>query len=99
MMILDAEATFVRLDRLRERMDKLEKTPDVNEWQFIRQLISALADSISKSKKAPKPVERKVLVDAPAPVSGEWRELLEVLEKKGISSETRSRAKKREQSS
>ena len=99
MMILDAEATFVRLDRLRERMDKLEKTPDVNEWQFIRQLISALADSISKSKKAPKPVERKVLVEAPAPVSGEWRELLEVLEKKGISSETRSRAKKREQSS
>jgi hypothetical protein len=99
MMILDAEATFVRLDRLRERMDKLEKTPDVNEWQFIRQLISALADSISKSKKAPKPVERKVLVDAPAPVSGEWRELLEVLEKKGISSETRSRAQKRERSS
>ena len=99
MMILDAEATFVRLDRLRERMDKLEKTPDVNEWQFIRQLISALADSISKSKKAPKPVERKVLVDAPAPVSGEWRELLEVLEKKGINSETRARAKRRESSS
>ena len=97
MMILDAEATFVRLDRLRERMDKLEKTPDVNEWQFIRQLISALADSIGKSKKCPQPITRKVRVDAPAPVSGEWRELLEVLEKKGISSETCARAKKREQ--
>lgn len=99
MMILDAEATFVRLDRLRERMDRLEKTPDVNEWQFIRQLISALSDSISKSKKSVKPVERKVLVDAPAPVSGEWRELIEVLEKKGINSETRARAQKRERNS
>lgn len=94
MTILDAEATFVRLDKLRERMDRLEKKPDENEWQFIRQLISALADSISKSKKSVEPVTRKVRGDAPEPVSGEWRELVEVLAKKGIGSETRARARK-----
>ena len=100
MVILDAEATFVRLDKLRARMDRLEKAPDdVNEWQFTKQLIRALMESIAKSKKSTQPVERKVRVDAPAPVSGEWRELLEVLDKKGIRSESRRSAQKREQTS
>ena|SRR5687767_7353132 len=96
MTILDAEATFVRLDKLRARMDRLEKTPDDNEWQFTRQLIRALMESIAKSKKSAQPVTRKVLIDAPAPVSGDWRELLEVLQKKGIQSESRRAAQKRE---
>ena len=95
MMILDAEATFVKLDKLRERMDRLEQTPDSNEWQYTRLLIRALAEGIAKSKKSSIPVLRKVLVDAPAAVSGDWQELVEVLQKKGIKSETRRRALKR----
>lgn len=95
MTTLDPDATFLRLDKLRERMDRLEKAPDANEWQFTRQLISALAESVAKSKKSSQPVLRKVWVDAPAPVSGDWRELLEVLQKKGIQSETRRSALKR----
>lgn len=89
MTILDAEATFVRLDKLRERMERLEKAPDSDEWQYTRLLIRALAESVVKAKKCAKPVARKVPLDAPAPVSGEWRELVEALQKKGIKSESR----------
>ena len=89
MTILDAEATFVRLDKLRERMDRLEKTPDVDEWQYTRLLIRALAESVLKAKKCAGPITRKVRAEAPGPVSGEWRELVEALQKKGIKSEGR----------
>lgn len=89
MTILDAEATFVRLDKLRERMERLEKSPDDGEWQYTRLLIRALAESVDKAKKVAKPVSRKVPLDAPAPVSGEWRELVEALQKKGIKPEGR----------
>lgn len=92
---LDPEATFLRLDKLRDRMDRLETAPDVNEWQFTRQLIRALAESVGKSRKSSEIVKRKVRVDAPAAVSGEWRDLLEVLQKKGIESESRRSALKR----
>ena len=97
MTILDAEATFLRLDKLRERMDRLEKAPAIEEWQYTRLLIRALAESIAKAKKCPDPGTRKVRVDAPAPVSGEWRELVEALQKKGIKSESRASALKRVQ--
>jgi len=95
MMILDAEATFVKLDKLRERMNRLEQAPDSNEWQYTRLLIRALAEGIAKSKKSTIPVSRKIQVDAPAAVSGDWQELVEVLSKKGIRSESRRAALKR----
>ena len=95
MMILDAEATFVKVDKLRERMDRLEKVPDTNEWQYTRNLIQALTEGIAKSKKCSGPVSRKIRVDAPAPVSGDWQELVEVLAKKGIRSESRRSALRR----
>ena len=93
MMILDAEATFVKLDKLRERMDRLEKAPDLKEWQYTRLLIRALAEGIAKSKKSSIPVTRKIRIYAPAPVQGEWDELVEVLGKKGIKPEGRRTAK------
>jgi hypothetical protein len=92
MMILDAEAIFVKVDKLRERIDRLEKTPDSNEWQFTRNLIQALTEGIAKSKKSSVPFSRKIRVDAPAAVSGDWQELVEVLSKKGIGSESRRSA-------
>jgi len=96
MMTLDVEATFVKLDKLRERMDRLEKDPNPAEWQFTRNLIQALTEGIAKSKRGSDPVSRKVRVDAPSPVSGDWQELVEVLQKKGIKSESRRAALKRE---
>ena len=96
MEILDVEATFVKLDKLRERMDRLEKDPDSNEWQYTRNLIQALTEGIAKSKKSSVPVSRKVRVDAPPAVSGDWQELVEVLQKKGIKSESRRSALRRE---
>ena len=95
MMILDAEATFVKLDKLRVLMDRLEKAPDAREWQDTRNLIQALTEGIAKSKKSPVLFPRKVRVDAPAAVRGEWQELVDVLSKKGIKSESRKAALKR----
>ena len=94
MVILDAEATFVKLDKLRKRMDRLEQSPDGNEWQYTRLLIRALTEGISKSKKSSVPVTRKVSVDAPPAVRGDWEELVEVHRKKGIGSEGRRRPKR-----
>jgi hypothetical protein len=95
MKILDAEATFEKLDKLRKRMDRLEQAPDGNEWQYTRLLIRALAEGVSKSKKSSVPVSRKVCGDAPPPVRGDWEELLEVLRRKGIHSEGRRRPRRR----
>jgi len=95
MMILDVEATFVMVDKLRERMDRLEAAPNPNEWQFTRNLIQALTEGIAKSKHCGSPVSRKIRVDAPAAVSGDWQELVEVLSKKGIKSESRRSALRR----
>jgi hypothetical protein len=96
MMILDVEATFAKLDKLRERMDRLEKEPNPMEWQYTRNLIQALTEGIAKSKRSTVPVSRKVRVDAPSPVSGDWQELVDVLQKKGIKSESRRAALKRQ---
>ena len=95
MMMLDVEATFVKLDKLRERMDRLEKEPSDMEWQYTRNLIQALTEGIAKAKKTNVAVSRKVRVDAPPPVIGDWQELVEVLQKKGIKSESRRAALKR----
>jgi len=96
MTTLDAEVTFAQLDKLRERMDRLEKEPDANEWQSTRLMIRALTEGIAKSKMTPLSVPRKVRVDAPDAVSGDWDELVDVLRKKGFPSESRRAASKRE---
>jgi len=93
-MILDAEATFVKLDKLRERMDRLKKAPDSNEWQYTRLLIRALAEGIAKSKKGSIPVSRKIRIGTPLAVQGDWDELVDVLQKKGIKPEGRRTASK-----
>ena len=94
MIILDTEATFVKLDKLRERMTRLEKNPDANEWQYTRLLIRALTEGIGKAKRNPVPSTRKIRVDAPDAVHGDWQELVEVLEKKGIKSQGRKSSPK-----
>lgn len=98
MMMLDVQAIFEKLDKLRERMDRLEKDPDLNpnEWQFTSNLIQALTEAIAKSKIGSVPVSRKVRADAPAPVRGDWEQLVEVLKKKGIKPESRRAALRRE---
>lgn len=95
MTSLDAEALFVKLDKLRERMTRLEEFPDEKEWQYTRLLIRALAEGISKTKHCKTPVARKIRNDAPEPVRGEWQELVEVLAKKGVKPEGRRAASKR----
>jgi hypothetical protein len=94
MMILDAEATFVKLDKLIERMDRLEKTSDSAEWQYTRLLIRALAEGIAKAKKSSVPVSRKIRISAPTAVQADWDELVDILRKKGIQSEGRRTATK-----
>ena len=94
MTILDPETTFVKLDKLIERMDRLEKAPDSNEWQYTRLLIRALAEGIAKSKRSSVPVSRKIRINAPAPVQGDWDELLDVLRKKGIQAKGRRTSSK-----
>lgn len=92
MILFDPEATFAKLDKLRERMDRLVQAPDADQWQETRLLIRALAEGIAKARKSTLPVSRKVRLDAPAPVLSEWQDLLEVLSKKGIGSESRRSA-------
>lgn len=84
MMVLDVEATFVKLDKLRERMTRLEKNPDVDEWQYTRLLIRALTEGIAKQKKSSAPCSRKIRSDAPDAVQGDWQELVDTLVRKGI---------------
>src|SRR5437773_2685352 len=95
MMTLDTEATFLKLEKLRERMTRLEKNPDEKEWQYTRLLIRALAEGISKTKRCPTEVSRKVQRDAPEAVRGDWQELVDVLRKKGIQAAGTARATRR----
>jgi len=92
MTALDADATFEKLDKLRERMTRVEKNPDPKEWQYTRLLIRALTEGISKFKKSATPVSRRIRSDAPEAVRGDWQELVDVLVKKGIKTETRRHA-------
>ena len=92
MMSLDADAIFMKLDKLQERMARLERNPDSNEWQYTRLLIRALTEGISKLKKSSTPVARKVRVSAPEAVKGDWQELVEMLMRKGIKPKRRRSA-------
>jgi len=94
MIIFDADATFERLGKLQERIDRLEKDPNPQEWQYTRLLIQALTEGIAKSKKSPVPSNHKIRVDAPDAVHGDWQELVDVLSKKGIKTQGRRRASK-----
>ena len=89
MLTLDAEATFSKLDKLQAQMKRMEKNPNSNEWQYIRLLIRALTEGISKMKKSSTPVSRKVRTEAPEEVRGDWQELVEMLKRKGIQPERR----------
>ena len=92
MTTLDADAIFAKLDKLCGRMDRLEQAPDANEWQYTRQLIRALTEQIVKAKKLPAPATRKVRLDAPEAVHGDWQDLVDALSMKGITSERVQRA-------
>ena len=84
-MTLDADALFVRLDKLRERFDRLEKAPDpTNDWQNTRLLIRALTESVMKGKSPVKPTPRPLKIDAPEAVQGDWRDLVDALTAKGL---------------
>jgi len=91
---LEADALFLKLDKLRERMKRLEEAPDAKEWQYTRLLIRALKEGIAKTKNSSIPVTRKIRIDAPEAVAGDWQELVEVLGKKGIKPEGRHREHK-----
>jgi len=92
MMILDLVAVFDNLDKLRARMNRLEKNPTPDEWQHTRLLIRALTETIAKSKKGETPCSRRVRIDAPEALRGDWQELVDVLIKKGVKTETAKRA-------
>ena len=92
MITLSPESVFEKLDKLRERMNRLEKNPDMNEWQHTRLLIRALTEAVAKSMKNAVPCSRKIRMDAPEALRGDWQELVEVLIKKGVKPETRKGA-------
>ena len=95
MMILGAEVNFAMMDKLRERMDRLESqphSPDSSEWQETRLLIRALTERVARWKNSTEPVLRKIRVDAPEAVSGDWQELVETLRKGGAKPQPRKRS-------
>ena len=83
----DETAVFVKVDKLRDRMSRLGKHTNPDEWQQTRLLIRALTESIAKLQKPAGTPSRKVLMDAPAEISADWDELVDVLMKKGIKAE------------
>lgn len=84
-MTLDIDALFVRLDKLRERFDRLEKAPDTtSDWQNTRLLIRALTESVMKAKSPAKHSPRALKIDAPEAVQGDWRDLVDALTAKGL---------------
>jgi hypothetical protein len=91
MILLDVEAVFEKVEKLRIRMDRIEKNPDPNQWQETRLLIQALTETVSRSKKNGDPCSRKIRMDVPEPIRGDWQELVDVLAKKGIKAETRKK--------
>ena len=95
MIILDTDATFVKLDKLRERMTRLELAPNETEWQYTRLLIQAVTEGVMKSRKC-SPTTRKIRIDAPEAVHGDWQELVLALGKKGIPSQSRRSALQQE---
>jgi len=83
----DENVVFVKVDKLRERMARLGKHTNPEEWQETRLLIRALTESVAKLQKPTAPSSRRVLLDAPDALSADWDELVDVLMKKGIKAE------------
>jgi hypothetical protein len=83
----DENVVFVKVDKLRDRMDRMGKHTNPEEWQQTRLLIRALTESVAKLQKPSTPSSRRVRMDAPDDLSADWEELVDVLMKKGIKAE------------
>jgi len=83
----DEAAVFVKVDKLRDRMNRLDKNTNPDDWQQTRLLIRALTESIAKLQKPAGPASRKVKLEAPVELSADWDELVETLMKKGVKTE------------
>ena len=83
----DEASVFVKVDKLRDRMSRLGKHTNPDEWQQTRLLIRALTESVAKLQKPTGPSSRKVVLEAPDALSADWDELVETLMKKGIKAE------------
>jgi len=83
----DENIVFVKVDKLRDRIARLGKHTNPEEWQETRLLIRALTESVAKLQKPSAPSSRKVHLDAPDALSADWDELVDVLMKKGIKAE------------
>ncbi len=83
----DETSVFVKVDKLRDRIARLGKNTNPEEWQETRLLIRALTESVAKLQKPSPPASRKVRLDAPEALSADWDELVETLMKKGVKTE------------
>jgi hypothetical protein len=83
----DEAAVFVKVDKLRDRMARLGKSANPEEWQETRLLIRALTESVAKLQKPSTPASRRVRLDAPEALIADWDELVETLVKKGVKTE------------
>jgi hypothetical protein len=82
----DEASVFVKVDKLRDRMSRMGKHTNPEEWQQTRLLIRALTESVAKLKPAGA-AQRRVHLDAPDALSADWDELVDVLMKKGVKAE------------
>ena len=82
----DEASVFVKVDKLRDRMSRMGKHTNPEEWQQTRLLIRALTESVAKLKPAGAS-SRRVGLDAPDALSADWDELVDVLMKKGVKAE------------
>lgn len=83
----DENVVFVKVDKLRDRMARMGKHTNPEEWQQTRLLIRALTEAVAKLQKPTTPSSRRVCLDAPDDLSADWDELVDVLMKKGIKAE------------
>ena len=82
----DEASVFVKVDKLRDRISRMGKHTNPDEWQQTRLLIRALTESVAKLKPAGAS-QRRVNLDAPDALSADWDELVDVLMKKGVKAE------------
>jgi len=82
----DEASVFVKVDKLRDRMARMGKHTNPDEWQQTRLLIRALTESVAKLKPAGAS-SRRVHLEAPDALSADWDELVDVLMKKGVKAE------------
>lgn len=83
----DETSVFVKVDKLRDRIARMGKHTNPDEWQQTRLLIRALTESVAKLQKPSGPSSRRVHLGAPDALSDDWDELVDVLMKKGIKAE------------